>query len=103
MRLFLSSIFIFLCLPLCADGPGDNVPEKVRPVPPPGADILEKDRSELRAGLGQLEDAIRAAQTGLKGRSNLLALLPDVEVFHKAVRYAVQYNEFFNATGEVAA
>ena len=31
------------------------------------------------------------------GKANLLELLPDVQVYHNAVRYALHHNEFFNA------
>lgn len=103
MKHVLIIAFSFLSLRVFADGPGDNIPEKVRPVPPPGAEIADKDRGELNAGLERLEAAIRETQQALKGRTNLLAALPDVEVFHKAVRYAVQYNEIFNPTNEVSA
>ncbi|MBI1788322.1 MAG: prolyl oligopeptidase family serine peptidase [Acidobacteria bacterium] len=60
---------------------------EVRPVPPPGVPVPDKDRAELEAGLGQLGRAIEK----LSG----VELLPDVQIFHEAVRYALQYNEFF--------
>jgi pimeloyl-ACP methyl ester carboxylesterase len=79
-----------------ADGPGDNLPDKVRRIPPPGINIPAADREELASGveaLGQDIDALRAA---LKAKPALLELLPDVQVYHNAVRYALTYNEFFN-------
>jgi pimeloyl-ACP methyl ester carboxylesterase len=77
-----------------ADGPGDNLPDKVRPVPPPGAPIPEADRAELQAGIDDLGREINALRTDLKGKAALLDLLPDVQVYHNAVRYALAYNEF---------
>jgi len=60
-----------------------------KPVPPPGIEVPAPDRAELQAGLEHLRASID------KVRSNPLA--PDVLIFHEAVRYALQYNEFFNA------
>ena len=80
-----------------ADGPADNVVDRVRPVPPPGITLSDSDRAELRAGgeaLGKEIDELRAA---LKGRPALRDLVPDVQVYHNAVRYALTHNEFFDA------
>ncbi len=59
----------------------------VKPVPPPGIAVPPADRKELEAGLSRLAQAID------KIRDNPLA--PDVQIFHNAVRYALQYDEFF--------
>lgn len=79
-----------------ADGPQDNIPEKVRPVPPPGIAVPEADRATLDAGLADLGRAIE----GLRANTKAAPLLPDVEIYHNAVRYALQYNEFF-APGDI--
>ncbi|HZT82867.1 MAG TPA: prolyl oligopeptidase family serine peptidase, partial [Gemmataceae bacterium] len=93
------------CLPLLpllfaglalADGPADNLPDKVRPIPKPGIIVPQRDRAELEQELAALGKDIEALRTALKSKPALLELLPDVEVFHKAVRYALQYNEFFS-------
>jgi len=83
-----------------ADGPADNVPDKVRRVPPPGISIPEADRTELQAGADELGRAISALRTELKGKLRLLELAPDVEIYHKAVQWALRYDEFFK-TNEV--
>jgi hypothetical protein len=88
--------------PVRADGPKDNLPEIVRPIPPPGIAVLASDRQELAAGLASLSRGIEALRRSLKGRTNLLESLPDVEIYHKAVRYALDYDEFFN-TDEIKA
>jgi hypothetical protein len=90
-------LLVLLALPLAAlaDGPGDNLPDKVRPVPPPGIKVPNADRQELQAGLDELGRQIDALRASLKGKPALLDLLPDVEVYHKAVRYALQYGEFY--------
>lgn len=91
-------------LPLAyADGPADNQPDNVRRVPPPGTAIAPSDRDELQAGASQLADEIDSLRTALKGQAALLKLLPDIAIFHKAVRSALAYDEFFNATNDVRA
>lgn len=74
-----------------ADGPGDNLPDKVRPIPPKGIALADKDRADLRAGLRELGDAVAALQKLPPARQELLA---DVVLFHKAVEYAITLDEF---------
>ena len=81
-----------------ADGAGDNVPSHVRPVPPPGIDVPPADREELEQGLKSLSDAIR--QLAQRKDARTQRLLPDVQVFHKAVHDALVYHEFF-ATSDI--
>ena len=57
----------------------------------------EPDRAELAAGVAALGKEIEALRFTLKAKPELLALLPDVQVFHNAVRYALDYGEFFDA------
>ena len=79
-----------------ADGLTDNMPDKVRRVPPPGIAIPETDRTELTAGVTKLGKEIDSLRTELKFRPTMLELLPDVQIFHNAVRYALAYDEFLN-------
>jgi pimeloyl-ACP methyl ester carboxylesterase len=79
-----------------ADGPADNQPDKVRLIPPPGIELLAADRAELEAGVAQLAKAIDSLRGSLSSKPALLELLPDVQIYHNAVRYALQYNEFFD-------
>jgi hypothetical protein len=79
-----------------ADGPADNIVDKVRPVPPPGVAVPAEDRAELQNGVDQLNKEIAILRESLKDKP-ALALLPDVQIYHNAVRYALMYNEFFNA------
>src|SRR5436305_532504 len=59
----------------------------IKPVPPLGVEVPAPDRAELEAGLERL----KAATGKLKGNP----LLPDVLIYQEAVRFALQYNEFF--------
>ncbi|MFN3650503.1 MAG: prolyl oligopeptidase family serine peptidase [Armatimonadota bacterium] len=74
-----------------ADGPADNIPEKVRPVPPPGISVPDADRTALTAGLTALQSEIDA----LRGNARAAAWLPDVQIYTNAVRYALENGEFF--------
>jgi pimeloyl-ACP methyl ester carboxylesterase len=95
-------LFPALILSAWADGPKDNLPDNVRPIPPPGILVPEKDAKELRASLAELQKQLDALPAALKSKPALLDLTPDIEIFHKAVRYALDYNEFFK-TNEIAA
>src|SRR5690349_22587077 len=77
----------FLFAALAAAQP--KTPAPAKPVPPPGIDVPQADRTELEAGLERL----RAATAKLKGNP----LVADVLIYQEAVRYALQYNEFFKA------
>lgn len=77
-----------------ADGPGDNLVENVRPVPPPGIDLepeVKKSLEEKRDALGQKLQQLRQ-----KGGPLTSEFLPDVEIFHRAVDQALKYNEFYD-------
>jgi dienelactone hydrolase len=77
-----------------ADGPRDNIAENVRPVPPPGIAVPAADRQELEAGLKELRQEIERLRTALASKP-ALDLLPDVQIYEKAVRWALIYNEFY--------
>ena len=77
-----------------ADGPADNRPENVRRVPKVGIEVPSDDRKALEEGLGKLQGAIGQLQQ--KKDAKVASLLPDVQVFHKAVHDALNYQEFFD-------
>ena len=86
-----------------ADGTGDNSGVNVRRQPPPGKPIAPESKEELERGRTELEQEIAALQTELKNRPALLDLLPDVQIFHKAVDWALRNDEFYNPTNDVVA
>lgn len=104
MRIFFAVLVVFTSCAgtALADGPADNIPDKVRPVPPVGVKLSDEVRQELLNGAAALNSDIEQLRGEMKGgKSNLLALLPDVRIYQKAVDWAVRYGEIFNATNEV--
>lgn len=67
----------------------------VRQIPPPGIEVPAADRTELETGIASLGKEIESLREPLKKKPALLELLPDVQIFHNAARYALQYNEFY--------
>ncbi|WP_435020248.1 prolyl oligopeptidase family serine peptidase [Tundrisphaera sp. TA3] len=78
-----------------ADGPADNRPESVRRIPEMGVEVSAEDRAELEKGLAALGEAIGKLEA--KKDAKVDALLPDVRIYHRAVRDALAYREFFAA------
>ncbi len=90
------ALFSLFLMPLVrADGPSDNVPDKVRRVPPAGLKIADADRAELEAGVVELGRELQSLRAELKSKPALAALFPDVEIYHKAVDWALRYDEFY--------
>ncbi|MGZ8899854.1 MAG: prolyl oligopeptidase family serine peptidase, partial [Limisphaerales bacterium] len=89
MKLRASILLASLCL-LRADGPADNIADKVRPVPPPGVTIPEADRAEITNSL----EALQLKLASLAEKTNHTALLPDIRIFFNAIDYALRYDEF---------
>ncbi len=95
-RIVLGFLLVGLCaVVVFADGPADNQYDNVRPVPPKGVVIPPTTKAELEAKLVPLETAIAEFRKIASAES--AELLPDVEIYAKAVRVALQYQEFFNA------
>ena len=92
-----SLVFLFVAFSAFGDGPADNSAEKVRRVPPPGIAISEADRVELAEGVASLGRELETLRVELKTKPALLELLPDAEVYHKAVDWALRYDEFFKS------
>jgi dienelactone hydrolase len=102
MRLLIPALAFLLAVSLVlrADGPADNRSDQVRRIPPPGLAIPDDARRELTDGAAKLGADIEALRGELAGKPALLALLPDVQIFHKSVDWALRYDEFFR-TNEV--
>ncbi len=79
------------------DGPADNIPANVRRIPPLGIEVPAEDRKELESSLDSLGAAIRGLEEKAAKDRKTADLLPDVQIYHKAVHDALTYREFFNA------
>ncbi|MCP4513042.1 MAG: prolyl oligopeptidase family serine peptidase, partial [Fuerstiella sp.] len=91
--LALASI-VALSSPSFADGEKDNHPENVRQIPRAGIEVPADREAALRSGLTSLQQKIGR----LNQAKDSLAkdLLPDVMIFERAVRCALDYDEFFS-------
>jgi len=67
--------------------------------PPPGVVVPPEVRAELTARAASLGKLIEELSISLKGKPELLALLPDVKIFHNAVRYALE-DDIFTSTNQ---
>src|SRR5260370_14136192 len=92
-------LFLATLLPIAglgfADGPQDNIVDKVRPVPPPGIKIPDEARADLQQRVGELGLEIEELRKHLAKTPPLLEMLPDVQIYYNAVYYALKYDEFY--------
>ena len=59
-----------------------------RVIPPPGIELKEEDATRLWKGLEEQEQRVRTARLDDD-------VEPDLEIYLKAVRYALEHGEFF--------
>ena len=79
-----------------ADGPQDNKPESVRPIPPPGIKVDEALRKALLSEADKLDAELAALVAKAKDNGRTAGLAPDILIFSKAVRYALTLNAIYN-------
>ncbi|MBA4064325.1 MAG: hypothetical protein C0501_11555 [Isosphaera sp.] len=87
-RLLPALLAAVVALPAAADGPKDNLPDDVRPIPPKGTELPADVRADIRKGLAELQQLVTDA-----GKHDLL---PDVQIYEKAVRWALDYDEVYD-------
>jgi hypothetical protein len=98
-RLVQHALYLVACAlwcgrPLLADGLADNDPSSVRRVPKLGIEVTAEQRAELEQGLVELQKAIDDLQA--RDDARVRELLPDVQIYHRAVSDALTYQEFFD-------
>jgi len=71
-------------------------------MPPPGIPIPSATRGELEQLLSGLTRDIEGLKVSLKSEPSLMELLPDVQVYHNAIRYALE-DDIFYQTNDFAA
>lgn len=87
--------FVVCCsLPVFADGLGDNHPAKVRAVPKAGVEVPAADREKMERRLAELADKLGKLDASKDAK--VQRLIPDVEIFQRAVRCALEFNEFLS-------
>jgi dienelactone hydrolase len=82
-----------LMMALFIVGPVALGQDVVKAIPPVGKELAAADKAELEAGVAKLGKEIDGLRAELKERPALLALLPDVQIYHNAVRYPLIYHE----------
>src|SRR5262245_45639194 len=85
------SVLLLLAIVTKADGPKDNLPDNVRPIPPKGAAIPDYQRKDLLVDLSKLGDLL----VSMRNKPEFAEHLPDVEVFLKAVITALRDDEMY--------
>ena len=84
-------------LMLASDSLAQQGPKRI---PPPGIAVPESVRVELAGKLRELQEGIAAAHAARRG-DNELQVFPDIQVYEKAVRWALENNEIYR-TNEFA-
>ena len=87
-------LVLSLSQPAVADGEKDNHPDSVRRIPRDGVAIPKDREQQLRQRLTELQSRIADLQK--KNDAQTQQLLPDVLIFERAIRGALDYNEFFS-------
>jgi dienelactone hydrolase len=101
MRRVLFFAFLSLSLAIAlsrADGPMDNIPEKVRPIPPKGIPLSQETIGKLKVELLAVKVALYNASEKLPPAKK--ELLSDAEIYYKSVDNALNLDEF-HAPAEV--
>ena len=80
-----SAILVLLTTSALAQRPA----QPLHLIPPAGVPVPEADQRALRTGIDRLGKRLEALNSN--------PLYPDAAIFHKAVRYALEGNEFFSA------
>ena len=79
-----------------ADGASDNDEDTVRRIPPPGVPIPGEARAELTVRTAELIRQTAAAARDWHAQPDRTRFLPDVEIFAKAVDWALRHDEFYD-------
>ncbi len=95
-----AALALLAALPATAQTP----PPPAKRLPPEGIRISDADRADLTEGLKALRRKIDAAAREVATKNpDLQLLLPDLEIYYKAVDWALRYDEFFNEKEIVTA
>src|SRR5260370_9029053 len=84
---------------ICADKPDAPVPR----MPPRGIPVPAEVKTELESGVAALGKDIEDLRSALKSKPELLELLPDAQIYHNAVRYALEDDVFYKTNDFASA
>jgi pimeloyl-ACP methyl ester carboxylesterase len=73
-----------------ADGPSDNIPAQVRPIPPVGIDLAQAAQEELRSLVTQIDTAVQQASSASDSDR------AEVSVFARAIELAVTHRTVYS-------
>lgn len=93
MKRLVAVILALSAGPALADGPADNVPGNVRRIPKLGIEVQAEDRQNLEGLLSVFDERLNELRSSQDPK--VLELLPDVEIFRRAVRTALDHRELF--------
>lgn len=91
------AIFVSLVLTpgsFAFDGTQDNIPDNVRRIPELGVEVPAERADVMRTQLKVLQDKIASIRESKD--AGRIALLSDIMIFERAVRCALDYQEFFD-------
>ena len=95
-------ILLLAFCPVLADGPADNQSHQVRPIPPEGTPWNEDQVSQIQKPLQALQARLKQSRRSLKGDSERLRLLCDIDVFVSAVEVALTHQEIYDPEKSMA-
>jgi hypothetical protein len=106
----LTVVALLIVLPAAtrADEPLPPIPPIARLLPPEGEELPQEEKARLEERLAAIEKRLAPLRQARLARQERLSpllqdrLLPDVEIFTKAVRYAIDLHEFYNVEKDVA-
>jgi pimeloyl-ACP methyl ester carboxylesterase len=93
-RLACLGVVALVCLLVAL--PAQTPPPPAKRLPPAGVEIAASARDELTTGAAVLRKELDALAAAVAQDARRSSLLPDVEIFHKAVDWALRYGEFFD-------
>lgn len=95
-------VLVLAVAPLAnAASQADSPPNPRKLNPPPGVPVPETVRLELQSGVAELGRQIDNLGEALRAKPQLSRLIPDVQIYYNAVRYALE-DDIFNSTNQFA-
>ena len=91
---FVAILGIFSISSAFTDGVRDNIPAKVRPVPRIGIELTDSQKADFAKRMTEFKGLLDKLKAKKDRRTQ--RLLPDVEIFYRAVRTNIDHRELFS-------